>query len=202
MRSRLSVLLLGFLVILAVVVGLALYLLNDEDFLKAKLGEFVRQQTGRDLVLWDGSCEVHEVFSAIRLEEMREEHPDAVVAEVGADALRLYEMFMGPLEATKPWSTSSIAGVRRFLDRVYTVTTRADASAKPDAALTRLLHQTIRKVTDDIEAMRFNTAISAMITLSSPCPSTASMISAIRMAGKLSWNSTSRMMTVSTRPPK
>jgi leucyl-tRNA synthetase len=93
-------------------------------------------------------------------------NPDDIVAAFGADAMRVYEMFMGPLEATKPWSTSSIAGVRRFLDRVYTVTTRADASAKPDAALTRLLHQTIRKVSEDIEAMRFNTAISAMMVLS------------------------------------
>jgi leucyl-tRNA synthetase len=79
--------------------------------------------------------------------------------------MRIYEMFMGPLEATKPWSTSSIAGVRRFLDRVFTVTLRANADAKPDDALTRLLHQTIRKVTEDIDAMRFNTAISAMMVL-------------------------------------
>ena len=93
-------------------------------------------------------------------------NPDDIVRDFGADSMRVYEMFMGPLEATKPWSTSSIAGVRRFLDRVYTVTTRADASATPDAALTRLLHQTIRKVTDDIEGMRFNTAISAMMVLS------------------------------------
>jgi leucyl-tRNA synthetase len=93
-------------------------------------------------------------------------NPDDIVEEFGADSMRVYEMFMGPLEATKPWSTSSIAGVRRFLDRVYTVTTRADAEERPDAALTRLLHQTIRKVTGDIEGMRFNTAISAMMVLS------------------------------------
>ncbi len=93
-------------------------------------------------------------------------NPDDIVREFGADSMRVYEMFMGPLEATKPWSTSSIAGVRRFLDRVYTVALRADAKAKPDAALTRLIHQTIRKVSDDIEGMRFNTAISAMMVLS------------------------------------
>ena len=92
-------------------------------------------------------------------------NPDDIVGEFGADSMRVYEMFMGPLEATKPWNTSSIAGVRRFLDRVYTVTTRADASAKSDTALTRLVHQTIRKVTEDIEGMRFNTAISAMMVL-------------------------------------
>ena len=93
-------------------------------------------------------------------------NPDDIVDDFGADALRVYEMFMGPLEATKPWNTSSIAGVRRFLERVYTVTARANGSAKADAALTRLLHQTIRKVTEDIEAMRFNTAVSAMMVLS------------------------------------
>jgi len=92
-------------------------------------------------------------------------NPDDIVDAFGADSLRIYEMFMGPLEATKPWNTSSIAGVRRFLDRVFTVTSRATPDAKPDDALTRLLHQTIRKVTEDIEAMRFNTAISAMMVL-------------------------------------
>ena len=92
-------------------------------------------------------------------------NPDDIVAEFGADSMRVYEMFMGPLEATKPWSTSSIAGVRRFLDRVFSVTSRADADAELDDAVTRLLHQTIRKVTDDIEGMRFNTAISAMMVL-------------------------------------
>ncbi len=92
-------------------------------------------------------------------------NPDDIVTEFGADSMRIYEMFMGPLEATKPWNTSSIAGVRRFLDRIFTVTLRADADVKPETALTRLLHQTIRKVTKDIEAMRFNTAISAMMVL-------------------------------------
>jgi leucyl-tRNA synthetase len=92
-------------------------------------------------------------------------NPDDIVREFGADSMRVYEMFMGPLEATKPWSTSSIAGVRRFLDRAYTVTTRADASVKPDAALSRVLHRTIRKVTEDMEGMRFNTAVSAMMVL-------------------------------------
>jgi len=92
-------------------------------------------------------------------------NPDDIVSEFGADSMRIYEMFMGPLEATKPWSTSSIAGVRRFLDRVFAVTLRAQADAQPDDVLTRLLHRTIRKVTEDVQAMRFNTAISAMMVL-------------------------------------
>ncbi|HEY2509865.1 MAG TPA: class I tRNA ligase family protein, partial [Polyangiaceae bacterium] len=94
-------------------------------------------------------------------------NPDDVVASHGADALRLYEMFMGPLEATKPWQTSGIEGVRRFLDRVWNVSTGAltDEPSKYDEATKRLVHKTIKKVTDDIESMRFNTAISQMMIL-------------------------------------
>ncbi|HEY8428929.1 MAG TPA: leucine--tRNA ligase [Sandaracinaceae bacterium] len=92
-------------------------------------------------------------------------NPDDIVRQFGADSLRLYEMFMGPLEATKPWSTESIHGVRRFLDRVFSVATRTPSEAPPEGALLRLTHRTIRKVTEDIEAMRFNTAISAMMVL-------------------------------------
>ncbi|MEM7136925.1 MAG: leucine--tRNA ligase [Myxococcota bacterium] len=93
-------------------------------------------------------------------------NPDDIVTDAGADAMRIYEMFMGPLEATKPWSTSSIAGVSRFLDRVYTLVARARGEGELDEPTLRLLHRTIRKVTEDIEAMRFNTAISAMMVLS------------------------------------
>ena len=92
-------------------------------------------------------------------------NPDAIVKQFGADALRLYEMFMGPLEATKPWSTDSILGVRRFLDRTYTVCTRTPSEAAPDDALMRTLHRTIRKVGEDIATLRFNTAISALMQL-------------------------------------
>ncbi|MEO0815317.1 MAG: class I tRNA ligase family protein, partial [Myxococcota bacterium] len=86
-------------------------------------------------------------------------------AQFGADAMRLYEMFMGPLEAVKPWSTSSIQGVARFLDKVWAAATGplTDAAASED--IERITHQTIKKVTDDIEALRFNTAISAMMSL-------------------------------------
>ncbi len=93
-------------------------------------------------------------------------NPDDIVSEFGADAMRVYEMFMGPLEATKPWNTGSISGVRRFLERANTVARRAETTATLDDSTTRLLHRTIRKVTEDIEAMRFNTAISAMMVLS------------------------------------
>ncbi len=93
-------------------------------------------------------------------------NPDQVVAEHGADAMRVYEMFMGPLEVVKPWSTRGIIGVRRFLDRVWRLATQGPVSEEPAPdELRRVLHKTIKKVTEDIERMRFNTAISQMMTL-------------------------------------
>ncbi|MBL8898789.1 MAG: leucine--tRNA ligase [Planctomycetes bacterium] len=99
-------------------------------------------------------------------------NPDDIVAEYGADALRLYEMFMGPLEAVKPWQTSGVKGVYGFLDRCWSLlidtkigelseAVRAGGEASP--ALLKELHRTIEKVGGDIEAMRFNTAISRMM---------------------------------------
>jgi leucyl-tRNA synthetase len=100
-------------------------------------------------------------------------NPDSVVADYGADALRLYEMFMGPLEATKPWSMSGVEGISRFLARVWRmiVDERADdlrlASSVSDVAATpeqlRVLHRTIKAVTDDFEKMSFNTSISRLM---------------------------------------
>jgi len=91
-------------------------------------------------------------------------NPDDIVQAFGADAMRLYEMFMGPLEAVKPWQTSQIQGVVRFRERAFTVCTRATTDAI-DEATERAVHKTIKKVTKDIESMRFNTAISAMMDL-------------------------------------
>jgi leucyl-tRNA synthetase len=91
-------------------------------------------------------------------------NPDDVVREFGADALRLFEMFMGPLEQVKPWQTSGIQGVRRFLDRVHSVAT-GELGLAIDKETRKLVHKTIRKVTSDIENLRFNTAISAMMIL-------------------------------------
>jgi leucyl-tRNA synthetase len=101
-------------------------------------------------------------------------NPDDVVDEYGADALRLYEMFMGPLEQVKPWSMKGVEGVYRFLARVWRVVmeeqkdgsfrlaAKIDAS-DPSKDLLRCLHQTIEKVTSDTEKMSFNTAISQMM---------------------------------------
>jgi leucyl-tRNA synthetase len=91
-------------------------------------------------------------------------NPDAVVAEYGADSLRLYEMFMGPLEAVKPWQTAQIQGMVRFRDRLFSTCARPLVDEIDDATR-RLLHKTIKKVTNDIESMSFNTAITAMQVL-------------------------------------
>jgi len=92
-------------------------------------------------------------------------NPDEVVGMFGADTLRLYEMFMGPLEANKPWSTNNIVGVRRFLERVWFLHTKvADTKAEPKTE--SLLQQTIQKVTEDLETLKMNTAISALMILS------------------------------------
>ena len=94
--------------------------------------------------------------------------PNDMIDEYGADALRIYEMFMGPLEAMKPWSSQSVDGISRFLDRVWRLFIHEDGSLAvtadaPSKAALRVLHQTIAKVTDDIEALKFNTAISQMM---------------------------------------
>lgn len=95
-------------------------------------------------------------------------NPDDVVDVHGADALRLYEMFMGPLEAVKPWQTSQVSGVVRFQNKLYNVVQSAvnnDSSVEMDEETTKILHKTMKKVTEDIESMSFNTAISAMMVL-------------------------------------
>ena len=91
-------------------------------------------------------------------------NPDDVVQQFGADSLRVYEMFMGPLERTKPWQTSGINGARNFLERVHALATRpVRETIDPESA--KLTHRTVKKVTQDIEGLRFNTAISQMMIL-------------------------------------
>jgi leucyl-tRNA synthetase len=98
-------------------------------------------------------------------------NPDKVVADYGADSMRLYEMFLGPLESIKPWSTQGVEGVHRFLQRVWRMVIDEDTGelleavkqSEPAEETLRLLNQTIKKVGDDIESFGFNTAISAMM---------------------------------------
>jgi leucyl-tRNA synthetase len=103
-------------------------------------------------------------------------NPDEVVQRYGADSLRLYEMFMGPLEATKPWDMRGVEGVSRFLARAWrlVVDDRAEElkvndqvkDVEPDRETQRQLHRTIQRVTEDLDDLRFNTAISALMELS------------------------------------
>jgi leucyl-tRNA synthetase len=95
-------------------------------------------------------------------------NPDDVVHEYGADAFRMYEMFMGPLEATKPWNTQGLEGVYRFLGRVWRLFCDEDGKlviedTKPDPRLLKILHQTIKKVGEDTDTLAFNTAVSTMM---------------------------------------
>ena len=91
--------------------------------------------------------------------------PDELVASHGADSFRVYEMFMGPLEASKPWDTNGIDGCHRFLVRAWRLfdLPRAEEEDEETAAERRIRHQTIKKVTQDIEAMRYNTAIAQLM---------------------------------------
>ncbi len=100
-------------------------------------------------------------------------NPDEIVREYGADALRLYEMFMGPLEATKPWSMSGVSGVRNFLDRVWRLVIHSASEENrilplvqdiaPTPEQNRMVHATVAAVTRDLDALSFNTAIARMM---------------------------------------
>ncbi|PYZ97122.1 leucine--tRNA ligase [Alteribacter lacisalsi] len=97
-------------------------------------------------------------------------NPDDIIASHGADTLRLYEMFMGPLDASVSWSENGLDGARRFLDRVWRLIVKEDGTLSDsiqdvpeEGGLTRTYHQTVKKVTEDCEGLRFNTAISQMM---------------------------------------
>lgn len=91
-------------------------------------------------------------------------NPSDIVRDYGADTLRLYEMFMGPLEVSKPWSSAGVEGAKRFIVRVWNFFTEpANLTDDNDGALTKIYHQTVKKVTDDFETLAFNTAISQLM---------------------------------------
>ena len=97
-------------------------------------------------------------------------NPDEMIAQYGADSLRLYEMFLGPLEMTKPWSSSGVEGVYRFLGKAWRLFIDKDdqvhtniVNRPANATELKILHKTVKKVTEDLEGLRFNTAISALM---------------------------------------
>lgn len=90
-------------------------------------------------------------------------NPNDVVKEYGADTLRLYEMFMGPLEADKPWNSDGVNGTHRFIERIYRLYTEGNIKDLENKNLEKIYHQTVKKVTEDYETLNFNTAISQMM---------------------------------------
>jgi leucyl-tRNA synthetase len=92
-------------------------------------------------------------------------NPDEVIAEFGADAMRLYEMFMGPFVQNIAWSTKGVVGTKRFLEKVWNLQTRISEQETANNNLSNLLHKTIKKVGEDIENFRFNTAVSQLMIL-------------------------------------
>jgi len=132
------------------------------DQIEKKLdGTFFEKATGEEL---------SEVIAKMSKSLKNVINPDDIIRDFGADSLRVYEMFMGPLEVSKPWSTAGLIGVTRFLERIWGIASeklkvKSEESISPEdtARLTKLLHKTIKKVSADTASLNFNTAISAMM---------------------------------------
>ncbi len=149
-------------------------IIDEKDFTRTKLSESQVEKRGDQFVLRkDPSIVVDSRAYKMSKSRGNVVNPDDVVAQYGADSLRLYEMFMGPLEQMKPWSMAGVEGVSRFLGRVWRMIAdeRADEvrlnpavrDVEPNESQLRILHKTIRAVTEDIEKLSFNTAISRMM---------------------------------------
>ncbi|MGI5913519.1 MAG: leucine--tRNA ligase [Bacteroidales bacterium] len=126
------------------------------DLVEEKNGKFYDKETGQ---------EVRQIVAKMSKSLKNVVNPDDVVASYGADSLRLYEMFMGPLDVVKPWDEKGVKGVHNFLVRTCRFISNKDniVEGEEDSEVLKTLHQTIKKVEDDIENLRFNTAISAMM---------------------------------------
>ena len=96
-------------------------------------------------------------------------NPDSIVEEYGADTLRVYEMFMGPLEKQKPWSMNGVKGVYNFLSKAFKTFANTDLYTDDSEETLKQLHKTIKKVTSDIEEMKFNTAVSQLMIFTNHC---------------------------------
>lgn len=128
------------------------------DEVREEDGKYFHKETGEEL---------KQIVAKMSKSLKNVVNPDDVTAHYGADSLRLYEMFMGPLDATKPWAENGVKGVFGFLARVYRFFANLDniVEGEEDKEVLKLLHQTIQKVEADINNLRFNTGISAMMIL-------------------------------------
>jgi leucyl-tRNA synthetase len=124
----------------------------------------VTEKDGRFYITGTGE-EVRQIVAKMSKSLKNVINPDDVVKSYGADTLRLFEMFLGPLEATKPWDEKGIRGPHNFLARTYRLVANSEniTGGQEDAEVLKTLHKTIKKVTEDIEELHFNTAISAMM---------------------------------------
>jgi leucyl-tRNA synthetase len=130
------------------------------------------QVAERDGRFFAGEVELSRQVEKMSKSRFNVVNPDDVVEEYGADSVRLYEMFMGPLDVAKPWQMSGVTGVRRFLDRAWRIVCGEDdalhpavVAADPPVELLRLRHRTVGTVTEDIENLRFNTAIARLMEM-------------------------------------
>ncbi|HVU06233.1 MAG TPA: class I tRNA ligase family protein [Candidatus Paceibacterota bacterium] len=122
---------------------------TDEPYMK---------RTSHGLILAEGGVKMSKSLGNVV-------NPDDLVATYGADSLRLYEMFMGPFDQAIAWDTKSIIGPRRFVERAYALAEKITKGAKVSREAETLLHKTVKKVSTDIEAMGFNTAVSSLMIL-------------------------------------
>ncbi|MEN8229793.1 MAG: leucine--tRNA ligase [Bacteroidota bacterium] len=132
------------------------------DLVEEKEGTYFHSETGESL---------NQIVAKMSKSLKNVVNPDDVVAGYGADSLRLYEMFLGPLDAVKPWVENGVKGVYNFLNRVYKFFAEPSHyhDGKEDAEILKSLHGTIKKVGGDIEALHFNTAISQMMIFTNLC---------------------------------
>jgi leucyl-tRNA synthetase len=142
-----------------------------EDVERIKLSEDQVEKKGDDFVIQDTEITVDAKAHKMSKSRGNVVNPDDIIEQYGADSMRLYEMFMGPLEQVKPWSTKDVDGVYRFLGRVWRLMIDEDSGnlnesvtdADPSKEQLKVLHECIQKVTGDIKDLSFNTAISAMM---------------------------------------
>jgi leucyl-tRNA synthetase len=132
------------------------------DQVEEREGKYFSTVTGEEL---------HQIVAKMSKSLKNVVNPDDVVNSYGADSLRLFEMFIGPLDATKPWTENGVKGVYNFLRRVFTFFGELNniSAGEENKETLKILHQTIRKVSDDIKDMKFNTAISQMMVFTNHC---------------------------------
>ncbi len=137
--------------------------LVPSDKVESKEGKFYYTETGE---------EVFQTIAKMSKSLKNVINPDEVIAQYGCDTMRLYEMFLGPLQVSKPWSTEGISGVSRFIERIWKFSTEKSFSDEEvPAVLNKALHKTIKKVTEDTSTLNFNTAISQMMIFLNECSS-------------------------------